>query len=168
MTKEEQDHCHSLVCKYQTFKREKHKEKVRNELYFKLSDSLQAWIRSILKKWYIQQTENEILSLSWHCYLHALEHYKNTKIPLPFHFYTYSMYFLYQEFTKNNRELIVEINEISSNNYDLSIKELHDKLPERQQQILKDILTSKSTLKTKGNYYNHKRQLKEQLKRLYS
>lgn len=168
MTKEEQNICQALVCRYKGLKRDAYKNKIRDELYFELSNPLHIWIRSILKKWYISQTDNEVLSLSWHCFLYALDKYKNIKIPLPYHFYTYTMYYLYQEFTKNNRELTVEATKIEVNNPDLCIKELYDKLPERPRQILKDILTQQSTMKTKGNYYNHKRQLKTMLKRLYS
>jgi hypothetical protein len=168
MTKQEQQYCQQLISKYYQLKRNKNKQKVRNELYFQLKEPLTIWVYSILKKWHISQTEQEVISLTWHCYLHALEKYTNRKIPLPYHFYTYSMYYLYQEFIIKNRELIVENNTINSNNYDLSIKELFNRLPLRPRQILVDILTSKSTNKTKGNYYKHKKQLKEELKRLYS
>lgn len=163
MTKVEQEDCFECILKYQTTK----DNKERDDLYFKLKESLNIWVKSILRRWNIYATDQEVLSLTWHCYIHALENYKNQQIPIPFHFYTYSMYYLYNEYVRNKRELNMELEQIDRNNYDLSLKEVYNNLPSIPRQILLDILTKKSTIKTKGNYYKHKKQLKIILRDLY-
>lgn len=168
MTKEEQQTNHDLCCKYNKLKKEKEKVNIRNQLYFNLKPYLIIWIKSILRKWKLSQTDEEILSHSWHCFINGLDKYNRIEIPLPFHFYTYTMYQLYSEFViKNNKELNENKQEINVIIPDFNLLDLHSRLPESNQQILYDILTKQSLRKTKGNYYKHKKILKKELKALY-
>jgi hypothetical protein len=166
MTKEVQVKCQKLMDQYQNVKG-KRKQLIRNQLYFELEIDLIKWIRSILKLWGKNCTDIEIRSLSWHCYYHGLELYKKREVPLPFHFYLYSKYYLYREFILEKHYLNVFNDEKVVFNPDLSIKEIYDKLPKRVQLVMMDILTHQNTNKTKGSYYIHKKILKKSLRSLY-
>jgi len=87
--------CEEKILKCKAYKRKSYKAKCRNELYLLMKEDIIKWIKSILRKWYKHETEEEVLSLSWDCFEFCLKHYKiNGKNKVEKHFYNYISYYL--------------------------------------------------------------------------
>lgn len=86
--------CEEHVRTYNTSKVVVEKEKARNELYLLLQPWMEKWISSILANMGKYESREVILSLSWDCFLFCLDRCKKMYIPLPKHFFTYSVYHL--------------------------------------------------------------------------
>ena len=100
MNKNTENECKQMIEKYYSFKQEKRKIKIRNELYCIMSGDIQMWIKSILKKWGRYEEKEEILSISFDAFLFCLEQYKIGFESFQGHFYEYSRYFLLMKYGK--------------------------------------------------------------------
>jgi len=96
-----QKECSKLIKSYHTTKQDKRKIDYRNKLFEIMLTQMQIWIKSILGKWGIHRSPEEILSLSWDAFMFCLDKYdipKNT--PIPIYFYSFTRYFLLIHFAK--------------------------------------------------------------------
>lgn len=167
MTKDEQRLIGELLQYHKRVRGVQPKAQVRNRIYFLLQPWLMRWIYSILRKWHVYVDQQELLSLSWHCFIHALDRYRNTNVPVPFHFYTYSLYYLYLEYKGRGREILQEELELPGNCPRPGLYQFYHQLPKNLRPILHDILSKQSRHKAQANYYQHKKVIKSLLKELY-
>jgi len=104
MNKNTENECKQMIEKYYSFKQEKRKIKIRNELYCIMSGDIQMWIKSILRKWGRYEEEGEILSISFDAFLFCLEQYNIKKTSgLNKFFYDAIRYFLLMKYGKENK-----------------------------------------------------------------
>ena len=100
------------IKKYKKLKNEDKKVGIRNSIYLEMMPWLLIWVKNIIGKWGREETEQEILSLSWDCYIFALTYYNNLDVPLAYHFYDYSRLCLLQHYAKKDEGIHVELEEL--------------------------------------------------------
>lgn len=127
-----------------------------------MMDDMLKWVKSILRKWSKYETKEEVLSLSWDCFLYCLNEYKPAKkTPIPYFFFDYSRYFLLNNYAKKDRvflpiEELKEILSVSDNNNDMAFEKLltlaqfSSIVPEKYQIVWSDAMHS-TELEKRGN-----------------
>lgn len=143
-----------LITKLHSCKGENNRNIARNNIFFEMKPFMLRWMSSILLKKGVYKDNDELLSLSWDCFEYALYHYKNKKkIPIPNHFYKYSMYFIKDMISKNiskhKETSIYELNNLETNDYneklysDLDeLKAFRSELPDNYKIVFNDALMS--------------------------
>ncbi len=168
MIKSEINACEILIEKMKTNKSDN--TKLRNELYAIMEEYILIWMKSILKDKNFYSKE-ELISLSWDCFLFCLKYYDPQKyIPLPNHFFSYTKFFLLATFKKDKLLLTKEdvmINTISNTKddimaYDLSLfdhlddlKMFKKSLPEEYKIVFDDALMSMADCNNKDKVKRH-------------
>ena len=176
-----QKECSKLIKSYHTTKQDKRKIDYRNKLFEIMLTQMQIWIKSILGKWGIHRSSEEILSLSWDAFMFCLDKYsilKNT--PVPIYFYSFTRYFLLIHFAKEQgitvplEELVDTLGLVNSDENImfgrlLRMHQVRSCLPEEHQFVWDDayLSMSKHIMDKKGvsdlygltqnTYYNLKR-----------
>ena len=79
------------------------KNKIRNDIYFLMQESMMLWVHDILKKQGKFIEPEEVISSGFRCFEYALQHYKQDKIPLCNHFYAYTRFRLLMDENKERR-----------------------------------------------------------------
>jgi len=126
MEKEEIKKMNKLVDKFFRSKQKKRKKELQNEIFLRLKEQILGWMKSCLKKKGTVISKEELLSLSWDCFLFCLNHYKVKRdIPLPQHFHTYIKFFLTNNINKDRKENEKFISTLEENDV---INMLHKKL----------------------------------------
>jgi hypothetical protein len=97
-----QEECVKLICKYQKYKSNTHKQKVRNEIYEKMMTWMLIWVKSILTKWGKTESSTEKISMSWDAFMFCIDRYKEG-YPLAKHFHEYTKYYLLIKYAKEAR-----------------------------------------------------------------
>lgn len=104
--------CSQHLFDYMRYKQKYRKQHARNNLYMEMRGYLSVWINSILKKWGHYESETDIVSLSWHAFMFCLDSYKSN-YTIEGHFYTYTKYYLFNEYAKRDN-LHIPIEELKS------------------------------------------------------
>lgn len=160
MIKSEINACEILIEKMKTNKSDN--TKLRNELYTIMEEYILMWMKSILKDKNYYSKE-ELVSLSWDCFLFCLKYYDHKKcIPLPNHFFSYTKFFLLTTFKKD--KLLLKKEDIITDivTYDLSIfdhlddlKMFKKSLPEEYKIVFDDALMSMADCSNKDKVKRH-------------
>ena len=89
---------------------------LRNGIFFLMQDTVKSHIQKILKRWGKWEVETEILALTWDAFYFCLERYRNFDLPIPYHFYLYTRYYLLDHYGRKDRVLLPldELREILS------------------------------------------------------
>jgi len=91
MTREVQEQCRDLLCRYQE---DLSNIEVRNKLFLIMLPTLMKWVSA----WYVRRqsypAKEEILSDTWDCFLYCVDRYSDWNVPLPSHFTRYINWFL--------------------------------------------------------------------------
>ncbi len=81
------------------------KDKLRNEIFIKMSPTIDRWIKGILGSKQMYMEDGERLSLSWDCFEFCLHYYHPERnIHLPNHFYKYTNFFLLSWFAERQKQ----------------------------------------------------------------
>lgn len=166
MTLKQQADCLKLIERYEKQKG-KQKQETRDKIYFLLEPYLKKYIVSICYKWNLYLDKEEIISNSYFAFIHSLNNYKKKEVPLPFHFYRNTMYYLYSEYIlkKNKETEEIKENQKENNEFNLSnILYFRDHLTEDLQTILDDIIEQSTKNKNQQHYGIKKRIVKQILK----
>lgn len=150
-----------MARKYHEAKRRKVKNEIRNELFNILLPYQKAWVRAILSKYSRYESDEEILSLSWNCFLFSLDRFDMGKIiRFPQHFCTYSEYYLRNEYKKEAKDQeIIIVDEHAVNVLKNSsaceqpvgeeargllkaLSDFHESLPDEYKVVFEDALSS--------------------------
>ena len=96
MTNAEIDFIRRMIMRYNSYAEGPEKKNLRNEIYIEILPFMKKWISAITAKNHTFLDSKEILSKSWDCFEYCLETYKTDKnsIPLPNHFYKYTLFYL--------------------------------------------------------------------------
>ena len=110
MKKEHIDKCISLFERCYSSETKTEKEVFRNQLYSILQQQMKIWISNILAKNEIYPSNEELLSLSWECFMFCFERFDFEKeVPIPNHFYSYTKFFL-MPYSPHNKDYIFRFN----------------------------------------------------------
>lgn len=143
-----------LILKLHSCKGEKNRNIARNDIYLEIKPFMLRWLASIFSNKGVYKDDDEMLSISWDCFEYALQHYKyKKKIPIPNHFYKYSVYFIKNMISKNISKYkeapIHELNNLETNDYneklysDLDeLKAFRSELPDNYKIVFNDALMS--------------------------
>lgn len=121
--------------------------KLRNDLYDILQTHIIKWMSSILRdrNYY---SKNELLSLSWDCFLFCLKYFKlERNIPIPNHFYAYTKFFLLSQYPKiltNNTGGCLYTDDVFIYEALDELKKFREDLPDNYQTVFDDALMSMS------------------------
>ena len=122
---------------------------LRNRLYLELRPYLIKWLKSIYAEKNIFLNDDNLLSISWDCYLFCLKNYVPHKnIPLPNHFYSYAKFYVLSSKKENDKNIEQykenEIKEQNDLSYELidELKKFKEVLPKEYQAIFDDALHS--------------------------
>lgn len=72
----------------------------RNKIYELISKDIIIWIKSVLAKWKKNETQSEILSMSWDAFIFCLDQYSDYSIPVPKFFSNCTKYFMLNYYAK--------------------------------------------------------------------
>lgn len=144
---------HKKVLRYHTTKSTKRKNRLRNEIFFKVQPYMLKWLYEILLKKGIYLSKQDMTTSSWECFVFCLDNYKcDGNIPIPNHFYKYSNYFTSKTIIKENKKYESTNNELnnipSSIKHNelveniMEIKEFRNTLPENYMLVFDDALMS--------------------------
>lgn len=103
MNKELQEEYRNLIIKAKTYKRKSLIIEKRNQIYLLLMPYLEKWVKTILKKWAKYESEQEVRSLTWDCFLFCYERYSNYNVPITYFFYYYSRYHLLHHYASKDK-----------------------------------------------------------------
>lgn len=170
-----------LISQMNLSKSEKERENIRNRLFYAMYDDIMKWINSSTDSNSVLSSKQEIVSLSWDCFLFSLKYYKPEKnIPILNHFSSYVRFYIKTENRKHWREKTKEKNlglaEISEPSFPPSfeteylteeLQEFRRMLDEDLAKVFDDALlsmrastkerTTKNKPFAKGRYYDRKR-----------
>lgn len=160
MEKIEIERCKKLVIQIRSRKfSDEKKNELRNQLYNIMREDILKWMSSIIRgKDFLSQ--QELLSLSWDCFLFCLQYYKlGRNIPIPNHFYATTKFFLLSIYHKKmmsekNKQSMedVEVEEFDLSVFDSldDLKSFKENLPEEYKLVFDDALMSMSGCRRSG------------------
>ncbi|HDZ15659.1 hypothetical protein LCGC14_0570390 [marine sediment metagenome] len=162
MNKETEDKCQELILKFNRYKQEHRRIKVRNDLYELMMEDMLLWIRSFVVKWSRFEEQDEMLSLSFDVFLFCLENYKEHYSVIS-HFYKYSRYYMMNRYAKKDKVRIPidELKEIMSLGVSpidgtfeklLTLQQFRAVVPETHLMVWDDAVSSLSS----ADRYRHK------------
>ena len=160
LSQEEIKDLESLYTQYNTVRTKKTKNKRRDQLYDRLQPRIILTIKTFLSKRKSHMTEQEILSLSWDCFLRSLDRYKQGDHNIIQHFHSYTIFGMLKHYesqktsyphlpyTDMRKYLMRPPRDIDLLSTIDELKTFYDTLPPPDQIIFEDALLS--TNKKKG------------------
>jgi len=158
--------CLQKIKKYHCYKREAWKVKTRNEIYRMMQGDMISWVSSILKKWGKYESKEEIISLSWECFLYCFNKFDFRKnVPIPHYFYQFTRYYLLNKYAKEEKvtlplnelkEILASSDSVEDIAYEklLTLMQFQNTIPEEYLCVWQDALQSVSSNNYQDRVYN--------------
>jgi len=112
MNQKLQAECRELIVKYQQYKQEWRRAKVRNEVYLRMKPWMIRWVKSILQKWGKFESKEKLLSLSWEAFYFCLKKYDGANPHLAKYIYDFTRYFLLMEYATKDKHVVLPLEEL--------------------------------------------------------